>query len=179
VNARSPALEQMETREGSFDFEAFFHGHYQRIARAIGRVVGDHARAEELAVEAFWKLWRSPRAQGEKAGGWVYRTAVRLALNELRRQARSTRYELLSGPGRQSPTPEEAHAAAEQREQVRRVLAALDARQAELLLLRSNGLSYGELAAAMDVNPASVGTMIGRAQHAFREEYLKQYGETK
>ena len=169
----------METRETWVDFEAFFHAHYQRIARAIGRVVGDHARAEELPVEAFWKLWRSPRAQGEKAGGWVYRTAVRLALNELRRQARSTRYELLAGPGRQSPTPEEANAAAQQREQVRRVLAALDARQAELLLLRSNGLSYGELAAALDVNPSSVGTLIGRAQQAFRKEYLKQYGETK
>jgi RNA polymerase sigma-70 factor (ECF subfamily) len=146
VNARSPALEQMETREASFDFEAFFHAHYQRIARAVGRVVGDHARAEELAVEAFWKLWRNPRAQGEKAGGWVYRTAVRLALNELRRQARSTRYELLSGPAPQSPTPEDVRAAAERREQVRRVLAALDPRQAELLLLRGNGLRYGELA---------------------------------
>jgi RNA polymerase sigma-70 factor, ECF subfamily len=169
----------METPEASFDFEAFFHAHYQRIARAIGRVVGDHARAEELAVEAFWKLWRNPTAQGEKAGGWVYRTAVRLALNELRRHARSARYELLSVPGPQSPTPEEAHAAAEQREQVRRVLAALDPRQAELLLLRSNGLRYGELAAAIDVNPASVGTLIGRAQQAFRKEYLKQFGETK
>jgi RNA polymerase sigma-70 factor (ECF subfamily) len=179
VNARSPALEQMETREASFDFEAFFHAHYPRMARAIDRVVGDHARAEELAVEAFWKLWRNPRAQGEKAGGWVYRTAVRLALNELRRQARSTRYELLSGPGRRSPTPEEAHAAAEEREQVRKVLAALDGRQAELLLLRGSGLSYSELAAAIDVNPASVGTLIGRAQQAFRKQYLKQYGETK
>jgi len=49
----------METRDASFDFEAFFQGHYQRIARAIGRVVGDHARAEELAVEACWKLWRT------------------------------------------------------------------------------------------------------------------------
>jgi RNA polymerase sigma-70 factor (ECF subfamily) len=142
-------------------------------------VVGDHARAEELAVEAFWKLWRNPRAHGENAGGWVYRTAVRLALNELRRQTRSARYELLSGPGRQLPTPEEAHAAAEQREQVRRVLAALDTRQAELLLLRNSGLRYSELAAAMDVNPTSVGTLIGRAQQAFRKEYLKRYGEMK
>jgi RNA polymerase sigma-70 factor (ECF subfamily) len=77
----------MATREASFDFEAFFHAHYQRIARAIARVIGDHARAEELAVEAFWKLWRSPRVQGENSGGWIYRTALRMALNELRRQA--------------------------------------------------------------------------------------------
>ena len=59
------------------------------------------------------------------------------------------------------------------------MLAALDPRQAELLVLRSNGLRYGELAAAIDVNPASVGTLIGRAQQAFRKEYLKQFGETK
>lgn len=169
----------MEIEEASFDFEAFFQAHYARIARSISRVVGDHARAEELAVEAFWKLWRSPRAQGAKAGGWVHRTAVRLALNELRRQKRSTRYELLSGRATPSPTPEEAHATAEQRAQVRRVLAALDARQAELLLLRSSGLSYGELAAAIDVNPASVGTLVARAQQAFRKEYVKQFGETK
>lgn len=169
----------METGEAPFDFEAFFHAHYQRIARAIGRVVGDHARAEDLALEAFWKLWRSPRAQGEKAGGWLYRTAVRLALNELRRRERLTRYERLSGAGRQSPTPEEVHAANEERRQVRLVLAALDERQSELLLLRHGGLSYAELAAVLDMNPASVGTLIGRAQQAFRKEYLKRYGETK
>jgi len=169
----------MEIEKASFDFETFFHAHYVRIARSVSRVVGDHARAEELAVEAFWKLWRNPRAQGNKAGGWVHRTAVRLALNELRRRKRSTRYELLSGHANPSQTPEEAHATAEERAQVRRVLAALDARQAELLLLRGSGLSYGELAAAMDVNPASVGTLIARAQQAFRKEYVKQFGEAK
>ncbi len=169
----------METPETRFDFEAFFNANYPRIARAVGRVLGDHARAEELATEAFWKLWRNARAQGDASGGWVYRAAVRLALNELRRQQRATRYERLSRRGHSMPTPEEAHAAAEERAQVRRVLAVMDARQAELLLLRSSGLRYGEVAVAMDVNPASVGTLIGRAQEAFRKEYLKQFGETK
>ncbi len=59
---------------------------------------------------------------------------------------------------------------------MRLVLAALDERQAELLLLRSSGLSYEEVASAADVNPSSVGTLISRAQQAFRKEYLKQYG---
>jgi RNA polymerase sigma-70 factor, ECF subfamily len=179
VNGRSRVLEQMPTKEEPFDFDAFFHTHYARIARAINRVVGDHARAEEIAVDAFWKLSRNPRAHGENAGGWVYRTAVRLALNELRRRKRSLHYELLYGPGGAIPTPEEVHAAAEERQQVRLVLAALDRRQAELLLLRGSGLSYSELAAAIDVNPTSVGTLIGRAQQAFRKEYIKQFGETK
>jgi RNA polymerase sigma-70 factor (ECF subfamily) len=168
----------METAE-TFDFEAFFVAHYDRIARAVARVVGDPARAEDLAAEAFWKLWRNPRAQGEKAGGWLYRTAMRMALNDLRKDARRLRYERESGSAEGSLTPEEAHAAAEERHHVRQVLAVLEERQAELLLLRSSGLSYDEVAAAADVNPASVGTLISRAQQAFRKEYLKQHGRER
>ena len=136
----------METQADSFDFEAFFHAHYERIARVIARVVGDHSRAEDLAAEAFWKLWRTPRAQGEDAGGWLYRTAVRMGLNELRSGRRRLRYEALAEVPPNSLTPEEFHAAAEEREQVRQILAVLRDREAELLILRSSGLTYDELA---------------------------------
>ena len=81
-------MDQIEIQAAPFDFEACFHANYDRIARAIARIVGDPGRAEELAVEAFWKLWRTPQAQGENAGGWLYRTAVRLGLNELRGSTR-------------------------------------------------------------------------------------------
>ena len=171
------AEERDTTSDPEARFETFFRSHYERIARAIARVVGDPARAEDLAVEAFWKLWRNPQAQGDKAGGWVYRTALRLGLNELRRDARRNHYERQSEFGRRSLTPEEVRAAAEEREQVRQVLAALDPRPAELLLLRSSGLSYEEVASAADVNPVSVGTLISRAQQAFRKEYVKRYGQ--
>jgi len=139
--------------------------------------VGDHSRAEDLAVEAFWKLWRNRDAQGENAGGWLYRTAVRLALNDLRGSRRRTKYEQLAPAGPSLPTPEDMRAAGEQREQVRRVLAALSNRDSELLLLRASGLQYMEVAAALDLNPSSVGTMVSRAQQAFRKEYVKRYGE--
>ena len=56
------------------------------------------------------------------------------------------------------------------------MLAVIQPRQAELLLLRSDGLSYAEIAAALEMNPASVGTMLARAQAAFRKEYEKRYG---
>jgi RNA polymerase sigma-70 factor (ECF subfamily) len=176
VQGRSETIDRIQ-QEQAFDFDAFFYAHYERIARAVARVVGDPARAEDLAAEAFWKLWRTPRAQGENAGGWLYRTAIRMALNELRSDARRNRYESQSGVVDESLTPEEAHAAAEERAHVRLVLAALDERQAELLLLRSSGLSYEEVASAAQVHPASVGTLLSRAQQAFRKEYLKQYGQ--
>jgi RNA polymerase sigma-70 factor (ECF subfamily) len=177
VDARTELIDRMDSETEPWDFDACFHAHYPRIARAIARIVGDNGRAEEIAVEAFWKLWRTPRAHGENAGGWLYRTAVRLGLNDLRGSQRRDKYERQADTPTAALTPEEVRAAEEERRQVRCVLAALDPRDAELLLLRSHGLSYDELAAAIDVKPTSVGTLISRAQQAFRKEYLRLYGE--
>jgi RNA polymerase sigma-70 factor (ECF subfamily) len=102
---------------------------------------------------------------------------VRTGLNELRARTRRSRYEALLGFGRKANTPEDIRATTESQERVRFVLAAIEGRQAELLLLRSHGLSYEELASALDLNPASVGTLLSRAQQAFRKEYIKRYGE--
>jgi RNA polymerase sigma-70 factor (ECF subfamily) len=177
VNAPSEAVSRMKAGEAPFDFEATFRAQYERIARVIARVVQDRARAEELAVEVFLKLWRSPTAQSEKAEAWLYRSAVRKGLDELRRRTRRARYESLLGFVRAVATPEEVRAATEQQERVRLVLAVIEPRHAELLLLRNEGLSYDELAAALGLNPASIGTFLSRAQQAFRKEYIKRYGE--
>ena len=59
-----------------FDFRSVFLADDARIAHVIRRVVGDPSRAEDLAVEAFWKLWRNPRAHGDAAGAWLYRTGA-------------------------------------------------------------------------------------------------------
>jgi RNA polymerase sigma-70 factor (ECF subfamily) len=170
-------MDPTDAQPDSFDFEAFFHAHYPRIARAVARIVGDTGRAEEIAVEAFWKLWRTPHAHGDQAGGWLYRTAVRLGLNDLRGRERREKYEGQANASSSAPTPEELHAAEQEREQVRRVLAALDPRDAAMLILRSHGTSYEEIAAAIEVKPTSVGTLLVRAQHAFRKEYLRLYGD--
>jgi RNA polymerase sigma-70 factor, ECF subfamily len=166
----------MLSSHGRTDLESIFHAQYERIARVIARVIRDPARAEELAVDVFLKWSRSPAAQGDRSEGWLYRTAVRSALDELRRVSRRRKYEGLFGFLRAPQTPEELHSANEEQDRVRRVLAAMAPRQAEMLLLRSNGLGYQELATAMSLNPASVGTLLGRAQDAFRKEYIKRYG---
>jgi len=175
VNASSEAAPAITPEATPFDFESTFRAHYGPIARVIARVVGDPARAEELAVEVFLKLWRSPRLQGKQ--GWLYKAAVRKGLDELRRRSRRARYEGLVGFARPNPTPEEVRVSTQEQENVRRVLAAIAAPQAELLVLRSQGLSYDELATALSLHPASVGTLLSRAQQAFRKEYIKRYGK--
>ncbi len=167
----------MTFNEAKPTLETIFHAQYERIARVIAGVIKDPARAEELAVEVFLKWSRNPKAQGENAHAWLYRTAIRTGLDELRRQTRRSRYERLVDFVRASPSPHELFAAGEEREKVRLVLSVIDPRQAELVLLRSQGFSYDELASALDLNPVSVGTLLSRAQIAFRKEYVQRYGE--
>jgi RNA polymerase sigma-70 factor (ECF subfamily) len=176
VDALSEAIVQIEPGDAWLDVERVFRDHYASLARVIAKVIRDPARAEELAVEVCLRWSAIRKAQGENAERWLYRAAVQMSLNELRRQTRQNRYERLFSFVRGSPTPEDIFAAGEEQERVRLLLAVLQPRQAELLVLRSQGLSYEELAATLKVKPASIGTLLGRAQQAFRKEYLKRYG---
>src|SRR5918995_2689322 len=178
MHVPSEVAERAAARRTTFDFEAVFRSDYARIARAITRVIGDPSRAEDLAVETFWRLWRTPNAQGDSSGGWLHRTAVRLAVDELRRRARRARYEpLLTLFDRAPRTPDDLFSTSQECGRVRSVLAAISPKQAELLLLRSDRLPYEDIAATLSINPASVGTLLSRAKSAFRKEYVKRYGE--
>ena len=157
--------------------ETIFKAHYGRICRVIAGVLKDPARAEELAVEVFLKWSKTPNAQGSGAEAWMYRAAVRRALDEIRHQERRRRYERIVEFVRRAPSPHAQLEAREETRNVRIVLTRLPERQAALLLLRSHGFSYQELAAALDLNSSSVGTLLARAQQAFKKEYIERYGE--
>ena len=159
------------------DFEALFQAYYRRLARLLYRVTGDTSRAEEIAAEAFWRLHRRPPAQGSNVEGWLYRTGLRLALDSLKMDRRRARYESLAALFGGVRSPHEALAQHEEQVRVRTILAALKPDQTSLIVLRGDGLTYSELAAALDMNPASVGTALSRAEAAFRKEYVKRYGE--
>jgi RNA polymerase sigma-70 factor (ECF subfamily) len=178
-NVHAPSEVSAESKDQTiqFDIEATFRAQYERVARVIARVVRDPARAEELAVEVFLKLWRNKQAQGDHVQGWLYRVAVRTGLDELRRQTRRMRYERFLGVGNGVLTPEQIRITTEEQEKVRLVLGVINRRDAELLLLRSDDFSYDEVASTLDLNPASIGTLLSRAQQAFRKEYIKRYGE--
>jgi RNA polymerase sigma-70 factor (ECF subfamily) len=179
VNATDTATLTGVDAQADDRLEALFRAHYTRVARVVGRIVHDQSRAEEIAVEVFLRWRRHPSAQGEGAEGWLYRTAVRQALDVWRRDRRWTRVErILTHFGVAPRTPADLHAGAEDRRQVRTVLAALRRRDATLLLLWAEDLDYAALAASIGVRPSSVGTLLRRAQDAFRKDYEARYGHT-
>lgn len=174
MDAESTPLPEAQLRVSTFDIERWFRSDYERVSRLISRVVRDDGRAQELAAEVFWRLSNTPAAQGENTAGWVYRTATRLALDDLRKQLRREKYEHLFTIARSPRTPEELYLKHEDERQVRVVLGTLQKRDSELLLLRSSDFSYEEIAHTLGLNPASIGTLLRRAEQAFRKEYVRR-----
>ena len=159
-------------------FDELFRAHYIRLARVVGRIVHDQARAEEIAADVFLRWQRHPNAHGDGAEGWLYRTAVRQGLDTWRRDRRWERVEgVLAHVGIAPRTPADLHAGAEERRQVRAVLASLRHREATLLLLWAEDVGYAAIAAAVGVQATSVGSLLRRAQEAFRKAYEARYGQ--
>ena len=161
-------------------FQSFFLQNYARLASVVFRIVGDYSRAEELTDEAFWRLYHQPYG-GDRInpGGWVFRTAIRLAVDGLRAEDRRGRYEQEAGPtliaGSRSD-PLDIVLEAERCAQVRKGLTFLRPGQAQLLILRASGFSYQELAETLKMKRGSVGTRLIRAEAAFRKHYSRLYG---
>ena len=166
-----------ETAWDEREFEALFMAHYDGIFRHVRRITGSAEAAEDLAQETFLRLYRQQFVDGREHNvrAWLYQVATNFAYNALRdRQRRERREDAVSQDALANPTaPDPAEAAVRHSEQetVREVLATLPARQAQLLLLRHAGLSYKELAEALSVAPACVGTLLARAETAFEAAY--------
>jgi len=165
------------TIESVDKFDELFAANYTALTRLVYRVVGDIGWAEELAAEAFWKLHQNPPASGDNLPGWLYRTGLRLALDNLKKRKRRAHYEALAPMPGGIRNPEDLLEQLEQQVRVRRVLAALKPEQAALLVLRSEGYSLNEIASILFFHPSSVGTLLARADMAFRKEYVNRYGE--
>jgi RNA polymerase sigma-70 factor (ECF subfamily) len=59
----------------------------------------------------------------------------------------------------------------QQRQRVRLVLASMKSRSAQVLILRYSGLSYEEIADALQVSAGSIGTLLARAEKEFEKRY--------
>jgi len=129
-----------------------------------------------VANDAFWRLYRQPALQIDgNVGGWLYRTATNLGIDALRASGRRTQYEGAAGRRMEASTatdPLDATLREEKCQRVRAVLGSIKPAQAQLLILRTSGLSYKELAEALDVKPSGIGTMLNRAEEEFRNRYL-------
>jgi RNA polymerase sigma-70 factor (ECF subfamily) len=156
-------------------FEDLFRREYQRVVAIAHRVVADGDEAEDVAQDVFVSFYRRHPAEAQYAAPWLYAAAAHTALNVLRSRERRGKRDVVEAIRRdaQAPDPAASAEAAETRSEVRTALARLPERSAALLVLRYSGLSYEEIAAALGLRQTSIGTLLRRAEDAFRREVTK------
>jgi RNA polymerase sigma factor (sigma-70 family) len=155
-------------------FVDIFNAQFQRLSRLLDRLSGEPELASDLAQEAFIRLYRRGSLP-DAPEAWLISVAMNLLRNE--RSGRSRHHRLLTvergarAHSDPAPSPEQEAVDADSSRRVRAALDRLPEREARLLLLRSEGYSYREIATALELNEASVGTLLARARQAFQALY--------
>ncbi|HET7677185.1 MAG TPA: sigma-70 family RNA polymerase sigma factor, partial [Candidatus Limnocylindrales bacterium] len=164
-------------------FEELVRRHERLVYGLAWRILGDAQRAEEAAQDAFLRAHRAlmrypPERIAElRVAGWLARIALNVARN-VRRDTPALGAPLeAAGDVRAGPASDPL-AAAERRDEVhrwRRLLDGLPAPQRLPVELRHvHGLSYPEIAAALDRPLGTVKVQVHRGVARLRRDYLAE-----
>ena len=163
--------------KASFDILVLRYQH--KVIKLILRYVRDAAEAQDVAQEAFIKAYRAlPNFRGDSAFyTWLYRIAINTAKNSLvARKRRPLDYDLdLQDPEQHAmqsklqdtDTPEALLLSDEIRQTVNEAMMALpEDLRAAIVMREIDGLSYEEIASAMECPVGTVRSRIFRAREA-------------
>jgi RNA polymerase sigma-70 factor (ECF subfamily) len=163
--------------KSAFDLLVLKYQH--RVLKLVGRFVSDPAEAEDVAQEAFIKAYRAlPAFRGDSAFyTWLYRIAINTAKNALvSNRRRPVDFDLdMQDPDqyerharlKEADTPEGVLLTDEIRVVVEKALEQLPEDLRTAIVLRElEGLSYEEIAEAMDCPVGTVRSRIFRAREA-------------
>jgi RNA polymerase sigma factor (sigma-70 family) len=155
----------------ALDFDALYRAARDDVFGYVATLLHDRSAAEDVTALAFERAFRKRKSFDSSRGSeraWLFGIARNAALDELRRRQRTAT--LVSEPPDVTPAPEEELEHALRRAAVRTALAALPARDVELIALKFHaGLDNAELAEVLGVTVTNAGTRLHRALTKLRE----------
>ena len=150
-----------------------FAEYHAPLVRFLTRRLGDRDWAEEVAQETFVRALKQEVITSERS--WLFAVASNLVRDEARREARERkRHDLMRthAEAESSVDPEPTTMEREEeRALARQAIEMLGERDRDALLMREEGLGYEEIAEALDLSLASVGTTLSRARRRLMEAY--------
>lgn len=158
-------------------FAALVRRHADGVLGLLVRMVRDRARAEDLFQETFLRVHAKADTfkPEQRFKSWLYAIATHAAIDALRKASRDPATFSLDAENEQDqslgdqlaaeqPHPVEQLTADERRQRIRAAVDTLPARQrATVQLAYFEGLTYPEVAAALECTVGTVKTQVSRA----------------
>ena len=157
--------QRSERVSGAFAFELFFEAERRSLFSALFLMTGSVQEAEEIAQDAFLKVWERWDRVSEMANpaGYLYRAAMNLSRSRFRRLLRAAKVPF---------SPERSldpYGAADARDAVVRTIAGLSPRQRQALVLTDLlDRSTDDAAELMHITPSTIRSLVSEAHKAMR-----------
>jgi len=166
-----PVERQMDSLDEGPSFEQFFDAERTRLFGALAVMSGNRAEAEEVMQDAFLKVWeRWDRVSAmESPEGFLYRTALNVYRNRLRRAAIAVRKATTLIP------EDDALGGVETRDEVARLLRGLTQREREAIVVTAYlGYSTEEAGALLGIRANTVRVLTSRARVNLRRQVMEE-----
>jgi len=152
-------------------FEQLVSGHLDSIHSYLYRMTGSRADAEDLAQEAFFRVWRKAATYQPgrvKVSTWIHTIAHNLCVDMFRRHRESP----TDGFPEQPDESTDPARVASDREQQRLLETAIqrlpDNQRSALLLCQVRGFSNAQAADILGINTRALESLLARARGALR-----------
>ena len=171
-------------REGSEEaFEMLYRRYRPRIVAYVRGMVSDHARAEDIAQEAFMSALRGLRSSAQEISfrPWMYEIAKNASIDHLRRARRGAEVSIDSDDfspqeeGRISQSVSGTDAEVARRKELESLQMAfgdLPHSQHQILVMRElEGLSYDRIGSRLGLTRGAVESQLFRARRTLRDGF--------
>ena len=162
------------------EVELLYREHHDHVFRAAYRVTGSVVDAEDVLQTVFLRLVRRKEKVdlSPSPGSYLHRAAVNASLDLLRSRTRSRSVSIeevaFDAPHSSEPSPETQLVDRELQNQIRRSIATLGPKAAEIVVLKYfEGHSNLEIAEMLGTSQMVIGVLLHRARTRLRKEIAK------
>ncbi|MEZ6047588.1 MAG: sigma-70 family RNA polymerase sigma factor [Planctomycetaceae bacterium] len=173
-----------EVRRGNSDAYGELVERYQhRMLRVIQRFISDQDLAQDLAQEAFLRAYEKLDQfdPSRRFGPWLFRIAVNLTMDYLRKLKRRGRWMLFSeSPADQTPDPatSDPRLHHDLSQEVHTILSEIPEKYRTVLVLRDlENFSTSEIAAILERKEATIRWRLAEARNQFQAIWNKRQAE--